>query len=184
MVSRIVRTVEPLRHTIAGILCVTIPAAEYDELREAATPQPTPSAAPSANAVWAAKVIQSNGWCGHVTTEGEPPREVGCILPAGHDGGVHAPSAAPGSDDRERAERWAAEGCEQGDVPSRIDECKTCVAALAALLADVRRETVEACAAWIEERAHTGWRSVDVPAALRAQMPALSPSGATKGDGK
>ena len=39
-----------------------------------------------------------------------------------------------------------------------------------ALLAAVRRDTIEACAAWIEARAHTGWRSVDVPAALRAQM--------------
>jgi len=49
---------------------------------------------PSDNAAWAAKVIRSKGWCGRVTVEGEPPREVGCILPAGHDDGVHDETSA------------------------------------------------------------------------------------------
>lgn len=48
--------------------------------------------------------------------------------------------------------------------------------ALAYLIAErddsERRATIEECAAFIESRAHTGWRSVDVPAALRAQLPA------------
>ena len=44
---------------------------------------------PSANAVWASKILRSNQWCGHISIEGEPPREVGCILPIGHDENVH-----------------------------------------------------------------------------------------------
>jgi hypothetical protein len=49
----------------------------------------TPGPVASTNAAWCAKVLRSKGWCGHITVEGEPPREVGCILPIGHDDGVH-----------------------------------------------------------------------------------------------
>ena len=75
-------------------------------------------------------------------------------------------------------------GPQMSDLRDRVRVLETQVASLqmaaprglpqvpgpALMLAECRRATIEACAAWIEDRAHTGWRSVDVPAALRAQM--------------
>ncbi len=38
-----------------------------------------------------ALVLRDRGWCGHITAA--VPSDVGCILPIGHDDGVHEPPA-------------------------------------------------------------------------------------------
>jgi len=82
---------------------------------------------PSDNAAWAAKVIRSKGWCGRITVEGEPPREVGCILPAGHDDGVHD-KAPVASEKAPKHEEWCVI-CKREPRDHTDAEYRACMAA-------------------------------------------------------
>jgi hypothetical protein len=118
------------------------------------TAAPMPSAAPSANAVWAAKVIRSNGWCGHITVEGEPPHEVGCILPAGHDDGTHdesGPSSGP-AEPEPGDECWGYSGSR--DAEWWTGSLATREEAIAEALAELEEDVVWIYKGWKPAAAH------------------------------
>lgn len=93
---------------------------------------------------WETRALNAQGMCGAIS--GESPNQVACILPIDHVATPGCPAAdSSSSADADRARAYL-DGWRGGGGLVNLD-MGAAARELAALLADVRRETIEACAA-------------------------------------